>query len=71
MSGPRRTSIAVVLGEEVSVDVLMPGNDRREQDDEALAASFYDGRITIYLGRARFATCLFVPPPHVGISWNQ
>lgn len=58
---------AVVLGEEVPEDVLMP---RNYWGDDGVEAAFYDGRLSDYLGRVRIEPRLEAPPK-VGISWNR
>ncbi|MDX9709058.1 MAG: right-handed parallel beta-helix repeat-containing protein [Trichloromonas sp.] len=61
---------AVVLGEEVPDDVMMPGNYWVWEPHDESEALFYDGRMSDYLGRVRIEPRLEAPPK-VGISWNR
>lgn len=62
---------AVVIGEEVPDDVMMPGNYWEGKGFGGEEMPFYDERMSDYLGRVRIEPSLDAPPPNVGISWNR
>lgn len=65
------SNYAVVLGEEVPDDVMMPGNYWAWKTLDENETPFYDGRMSDYLGRVRIEPRLDAPPPDVGIAWNR
>lgn len=62
---------AVVLGEEVPNDVMMPDNYWAGEYPGESDVPFYDGQMSDYLGRVRIEPRLDAPPSNVGISWNR
>jgi hypothetical protein len=60
----------VVLGETVPEDLNMPRNYWPQDDRNATANAFYDGRRTEYLGKVVVEPALVTPSSQVGLSWN-
>lgn len=63
-------SYQVVLGEDVPVDVRLPGNYWGMVDGEEIAPTFFDGRREPHLGRVLYRPVADRPVAGAGISWK-